>query len=75
MTVSEVEKYRYWADEYGNIWRRESWCAEPTVEFVRLSSPGPSCDEKPMRLGGGIYSPNLSGLKPVELPVFPERAP
>lgn len=73
MTTADVQKYRYWADENGNIWERESYCLEPTVTFARLTSPGP-CDKEYSRLGGAIGCMNLQGLKPIEMPHFAEQA-
>jgi hypothetical protein len=73
MTISEVEEHRYWADEHGNIWERQSYCLEPTATFVRMSCIGPERG-KPSLLGGAIGCMNLSGLKPIQLPEFEKKS-
>jgi hypothetical protein len=70
MNLEDVEKYRYWVDKAGNIWMRFSYCKEPTVSFTRLTVPGPSNEENPSQITGGITGLIFDGLEPLKHPNF-----
>lgn len=67
MYIEQLDKYRYWYDEDGQLWRLVSWCEHPTATFERVNK-FPSNDENNLgQIGGAIGSLILSGLKPVEI--------
>ena len=66
MELHELNKYRYWYDEHGRLWRLTHYCEHPTASFELVSS-GPEKGTQEYILNGAIHSMNLSGLKPVEV--------
>ena len=70
MTTEQLDKYKYWYDEQGVLWRRTSYFSMPSATFERVNKY--PCNDYSMPEGsgemtGGINSPLLLGLKPIEI--------